>query len=88
MSNTASILNLSGFASLREIAALGGGQDFFTPRRQGAKRKGRLLAKKGPASTRGYSERVREQRSSARLCKKSLPPETAAATRSAKAWQP
>ncbi len=65
MSNTASILNLSGFASLREIAGIAG----------------------RPASTRGYSERVREQRSSARLCKKSLPPETAAATRSAKAWQ-
>jgi hypothetical protein len=32
-----SVSNLSGFASLHEIAAIKGREEFFTPRRQGAK---------------------------------------------------
>jgi len=46
LSKTASISvsNLSGFASLRETSAIQGKEEFFTLRRQGAKREGRLLA--------------------------------------------
>jgi hypothetical protein len=36
--STVSFLNLCAFASLREIAAVEGGQKFFTLRRQGAKK--------------------------------------------------
>jgi len=36
--STVSFLNLCVFAALREVAAVEGGQEFFTPRRKGAKR--------------------------------------------------
>jgi hypothetical protein len=62
LSKTASILNLSGFASLRDASAIQGREGFFTQRRQGAKGEGRQSAKKGPIFARGYSEGVREQR--------------------------